>query len=135
MLPTTKAKNPSLSVKMNGFFSPHELAIIHKAYIRPFLEFDLHYFKSGQKKAFRLIGDINITNRFDSLDYRRKVSAVITSTFTTDVRRRFRMSYLHSTNRFVSLIRWSKHIPLWSLLWFSQAVRFKGTFFSTSIRL
>jgi len=56
------------------FFTPPELAVIYKAYVRPLVEFNSHLWvgappstlslvESLQRKAFRLIGDHDVTDR------------------------------------------------------------------------
>lgn len=69
------------------YFSPQNLVVIYKAYIRPRLEYNSHLWAGApssylmlidriQRRAIRLIGDSRITNKLDSLEHRRNVGAL-----------------------------------------------------------
>jgi hypothetical protein len=129
-------------------FSLSELAIIYKAYIRPLVDFDSHLWVSAppstsivverlQKKAFRLIDDMNVTNRIDTLEHRRIVGAVTLfyryyygecSSELLDL-----IPPLHSSI-LVSRLSAQAH-PYVVASEFCRTVKFRGTFFSVAIRL
>ena len=148
MVTKNAAKRLGFLRRCKKFFSPEELATIYKAYIRPLLEFDSHlwigappstlnFVERLQNKAFRLIGDINITNRIDSLGHRRKVGAVTLF---------YRYFYGHCSSELLGIIpplhnsvivtrKAAQAHPYVVTARFCRTVKYRGTFFSTAIRL
>ena len=142
------AKRLGFLRRCRKFFSHVELANIYKAYIRPLLEFDSHLWVGAppsslnlverlQNKAFRLIGDINITNRIDSLDHRRKVGAVTLF---------YRYFYGQCSSELLGIVpplhnsvfvtRYSAQAhPYVVASRFCRTVKYGETFFSTSIKM
>ena len=142
------AKRLGFLRRCKNFFSPNDLAVIYKPYIRPLLEFDSHLWVGAppstlnlverlQKKAFRLIGDTTITNRIDTLDHRRKVGAV--TLFYRYFYGRCSSEILGIVPQLHNSIRVSRQTaqahPYVVASRFCRTVKFRGTFFSTSIRL
>jgi len=142
------AKRLGFLRRCRNYFSPKELAVIYKAYVRPLLEFDSHLWIGAppttlnlverlQKKAFRLIGDVNITNQIDSLEHRRKVGAVTLF---------YRYFYGQCSSEILGLIpplrnsirvtrQAAQAHPYVVASRFCRTVKFRGTFFSTAISL
>ena len=142
------AKRLGFLRRCKKFFSPPELAILYKAYIRPLVEFDSHLWVGAppstlnlverlQKKAFRLIGDTNITDRIDTLEHRRIVGAVTLfyRYFYGDCSSEISglIPPLHNSTR-VTRLSAQAH-PYTVASEFCRTVKFRGTFFSAAIRL
>ena len=142
------AKRLGFLRRCKKFFSSEELATIYKAYIRPLLEFDSHLWVGAppttlnlverlQNRAFRLIGDISITNRIESLEHRRKVGAVTLF---------YRYFYGQCSAELLGIIpplhnsvivtrKAAQAHPYVVTARFCRTVKYRGTFFSTAIRL
>jgi hypothetical protein len=129
------------------YFTP-SLALIHKAYIRPKLEYNAHIWSGApkttlhlldriQKRAIKLIGDNNIAESLDSLEHRRTVSSL--SVFYRYFNKRCSSELancippLHEFTRNTRLARNAHQFTLKPT--FGRTVKFRDSFFSPTTRI